>query len=293
MRLLIVSGCVLLACSGNYVWGDEMSERDKLQAAAMFYASFDEAAQGDFGEGIKQFSTRFNHESKAGEFVFEKGFDDKVFRIAPQKGIHGGALEVVDVLPRNGRIYFPAHQNIAFKPGGWSGAASMWLNTNPNELLKTTFCDPLQMTQFGAHNGGLWVDFNNAKPRDMRMGAFTSLAVGQKPTPENDPQAPLIQLPAVPLKSGEWHHVVLNWQNFDTGKPDAQAELYLDGKRIGQLQNRTISMNWDTQKAGLYVAVNYIGLLDEFSIFRRSLTAAEINRLYQEPGLLAPLKKQP
>ena len=136
-----------------------------LKKALTFHASFDEAVRADVGRGEKTPSTRFNHETEKGAFVFAKGFDPKVFRIARGKGISGGALECTDVLPRNGRIFFPAKDNLAFKKGGWSGSMSFWINTDPNQLLKTKFCDPVQITQKGANNGGIWVDFNDAKPR--------------------------------------------------------------------------------------------------------------------------------
>jgi hypothetical protein len=49
-------------------------------------------------------------------------------------------------------------------------------------------------------------------------------------------------------------------------------------------------MNWDVDKAGIYVAVSYIGLLDELALFNRSLTADEVRRLHKHPRLLAGLK---
>ena len=57
--------------------------------------------------------------------------------------------------------------------------------------------------------------------------------------------------------------MVLSWNNFDTGKDDARAALYVDGNFIGQLTGRQIAMNWNLDKAGIYVAVSYLGLLDE------------------------------
>ena len=42
---------------------------------------------------------------------------------------------------------------------------------------------------------------------------------------------------------------------------------------------------------GILIAVNYIGLLDEFAVFDRPLTAEEVGLLKQTPGLLAGLKK--
>ena len=239
----------------------------------------------------ERLSTRRNHPTEAGQFVFEAGFDDKVFRIAKDKGIHGGALEPVDVLPSNGRIFFPAKGNIAFEKGGWGGAVSFWLSTNPNTLLKTKFCDPVQITEKGANNGGIWLDFNDASPRDARMGVFPAVPAGQQPIKEDDPNAPLVRVKAVGFQVGEWHHVVLNWQNFDTSRADAQAALYIDGKLLGEVRDRPIAMDWNLERAGIYVAVNYLGLLDELAIFGRPLTTAEIGKLHSQPKILAALRK--
>lgn len=264
---------------------------DAIRSAATFYASFDRAVKGDFGGGDLKPSTRFNHPTAQGQFVFQPGFDASVFRITPGKGIHGGALEPVDVLPRNGRIFFPARGNIAYRDGGWSGSVSFWLKTDPNTMLKTSFCDPLQITQKGAGNGGLWLDFNDAKPKDMRMGSFPAIPEGGKAIPESDPQAPLIRVKSVTFKADDWHHIVLVWANFDTGRANARTALYVDGRLAGELKDREIAMGWDLDKAGIYVAVSYIGLLDELALFNRPLTPAEITRLRERPGLLSTLKK--
>jgi hypothetical protein len=259
-----------------------------LRQAVSLYCSFDREVRGDFGGGGLDFATRTGKPGQPETYVFKKGFDAKVFRIARDKGLSGGALEVTDVLPESGRIFLPARGNLAYQPGGWGGAVSFWMNTDPNTQLKTTFCDPVQITQKGANNGGIWCDFNNAKPRrDLRMGVFPAAAEGQKPMGEDDPDAPLVRVPAVAFKVGEWHHVVLSWSNFDTGKADAQAVLYLDGVRRGAIEKRPIAMQWDLDKAGIYVAVNYIGLLDELATFRRALTDAEVRLLHAQPGVLA------
>ena len=126
----------------------------------------------------------------------------------------------------------------------------------------------------------------------MRLGAFPAVPAGQTPIPESDPLAPLVIVKDVGFKTGDWHHVVLSWKNFDTGKDDAQAALYVDGNFIGQLTGRQIAMNWNLDKAGIYVAVSYIGLLDEFAVFNRTLSVEEIALLHGEPSLLAPLAKK-
>src|SRR5262249_54094074 len=188
-----------------------LASESALTKTGTFYASFDEKVQGDFGGGDLTPHTRLNHPTEKGQFVFENGINHKVFRIARGKGIAGGALEAVDVLPRNGRIFFPAKGNIAYRKGGWSGSASLWIKTDPNGLLKTKFCDPLQMTQKGANNGGIWVDFNDKKPRDMRMGVFPAVAEGEKPVKEEDEDAPMVRVKDVGFKVKDWHHIVLTW----------------------------------------------------------------------------------
>ena len=80
-------------------------------------------------------------------------------------------------------------------------------------------------------------------------------------------------------------------KNLDSGKKDARAVLYIDGKRIGEIAGRELAMDWEIEKTGIYFAVNYIGLLDELAIFNRPLSAAEVGLLHRKPGLLAPLKK--
>lgn len=53
---------------------------------------------------------------------------------------------------------------------------------------------------------------------------------------------------------------------------------------------RELSMDWDLDKTGIYVAVNFIGLLDELALFDRALTAEEAALLHARPGLLSEEK---
>jgi formylglycine-generating enzyme required for sulfatase activity len=281
---------VLLGAAGLAL-GQKVNEAE-LHSAVTFYASFDDAVEADVGGQRQLGGTRFNHPTEKGKFEFTRDFDGKIFRIARDKGVQGGCLEATEPLPRNGRIFFPARGNIAFQKGGWSGSLSCWINTDPNLLLKTPFCDPIQITQKGAGNGGIWFDFNDAKPRDLRMGMFPAIPEGGKGIPESDPNAPLVRVPKVGFQQGQWHHIVLTWRNFDTGKNDAHAVLYLDGKRIGEIKDRAIAMDWDLDQAGIYTAVNYVGLLDELALFNRALTAEEVAHLHQNPRALVGLKKK-
>jgi hypothetical protein len=267
-------------------------EKTDLRKAVTLYASFDEEIGADFAGGERTIYRRYNHPKRKGEYVYGKGHDEAAFRIARGKGVAGGgALEAVDVLDNNGRLFFLMTDNIGFKKTGWGGAFSVWINTDPNLRLKTPFCDPVQITQKGANNGGIWFDFNGARPkRDLRMGVFPAVPAGGKAISEDDALAPMVRVPRVGFTSGEWHHVVVSWDHFDSGKANANATLYIDGKRIGSVKDRAIAMDWDVERGGIYVAVNYLGLLDEFAVFGRPLTPDEVALLQREPGVLAALK---
>jgi Concanavalin A-like lectin/glucanases superfamily len=269
----------------------DKTEAKAVRDAVTLYASFDEEVKADFGGGDLTLSTR-KGDLKTKKFTVEKGVSDKAFRIAKTKGKAGGALECIDVLPDNGRLFFPAKGNVAYKKGGWSGSVSTWIKTDPDKMLKTKFCDPVQITQKGANDGGIWYDFNDKKPRDMRMGVFPAVPKGEKGVTEDDPKAPMVWVRKVGFKADDWHHVVLTWKNFDSGRSGALATLYVDGKKIGDVKDRTIAMDWDVEKAGIYVAINFIGLLDEFAVFDRELSQEQVKLLYEQPGLLATLKKK-
>ncbi len=259
-----------------------------LQKAVSFYASFDDGLMPDVGVG--PIKTRSGDPNDPKKLTFADGVNKDIYKIA-KKGIAGGCLDATDVLPNRGRFFYPVKGNLAFKKGGWGGACSMWINMDP-AALKLQFCDPVQITQKGANNGGIWFDFNDAKPRDLRMGVFPGVADGKTGAKESDADAPMVRVPGVKFKSGEWHHVVLSWENFDTGKKNALATLYIDGKKIGDVKDRAIAMDWDIEKAGIYTAVGYTGLLDEMACFNRALTQAEVMALNETPGLLASLKKK-
>jgi hypothetical protein len=285
--LLIAIACGILILAALPI---EAGEEPVLKKAVTFYASFDESLMPDVGTG--PITTRSGDPTVPAKLTFEPGFNKDIYKIAKGKGIAGGGcLEATDVLPNRGRFFYPVKGNLAYKKGGWGGAMSMWINMDPAKL-KLQFCDPVQITQKGATNGGIWFDFNDAKPRDLRMGVFPAVPDGTVGAKETDADAPMVRVPGVAFKAGEWHHIVLSWANFDTGKKDALATLFIDGKMIGAVKDRAIAIDWDIEKAGIYTAVGYTGLIDEMALFNRALTAAEVTALHKTPLLLAGLKKK-
>lgn len=286
IRISVILVAVMFCAA---VWA--LADDQAIRQSVTLYASFDDDVAADLGGGSVNLSTRYDHPKEKGRYIVEPRFRRDIFRIADGGGIHGGALEVTDVIPRRGRVFFPAKNNIAFRDDGWGGSVQFWLNTDPNTLFKSSFCDPVQITHRGAHDGGLWIDFPNTRPRDMRLGAFHALAADEQPVQESDPAAPLITVKDIGFEQGDWHHVVMTWQNVDSGRPNAYLQLYIDGKLAGELKDRDIAMRWNIDQTGIYVAVSYIGLFDEFAVFDRPLNADEVARLRAEPGLLSALKE--
>lgn len=280
---------------GNTLLLGEPVSRAEQQVlnAVLLYASFDDAVRGDRGVGRLLMGTRSGPPGDPARQQFRLGYPGEAYRIAAGAGISGGALEGGDVLPESGRMFFPGDGHLAFRQGGWGGAVQFWLKTDPDKILKTPFCDPVQITSKSAHDGGLWIDFPDEKPRSMRMGMFPGLAAGEKPIPESAPNAPLIHVPRIGFRQTDWHHIVMTWENFDTGRPDAHALLYVDGKLAGERKDEPIALAWNLSRVGIFVAVNYIGLLDELATFDRLLTPEEVALLHRQPGLLQKGKDRP
>ena len=268
-------------------WPKPKVDEEALWQAVTLYASFDDSIAADLAGGEQGVQTRADNPGAQGTYDISAGFPENAFRIASGAGVSEGALQAIDVLPNRGRLFFPAAGNIGYRSEGWSGSVSFWLRTNPDKLLKTRFCDPIQITEKRSSDGALWVDFPDTSPRDLRLGAFRALGDNERAVPDTDPAAPLIVLPEVGFAEDDWHHVAMTWHNFDTGHANARVTLYIDGQVIGALTNREIAMEWEIEKAGIYFAVNYIGLLDELAVFERELSPAEISHLKDHPGCLS------
>src|SRR5262249_22053156 len=204
----VLLGCGLL-CLVVLAWVVAAPSADSpeaaLRQAVTFYASFDEAPQGDFGAGDRSLWTRSDHETEKGRYTFTKGFDGGAVRVVPGKGVQGGALEISRELPRRGMLFFPARGMLAARKGGWGGAVSVWFKPS----ARTPFCDPIYITERKWNDGALWVDYNHDKQGSVRMGAFPILAAGQKPPEPDDPHPSMLRLKEKVLRPDVWNHVVL------------------------------------------------------------------------------------
>lgn len=169
--------------------------------------------------------------------------------------------------------------------------------TRPNARFNTWsskvwYCDPIQITEKAWDNGALWVDFSkDEKPKHFRLGAFADHTVWN-PTNRNFDSIPPAERPMVtvtqpPFATGQWTHVAFTFENFNTGKPNGIAKLYLNGKLQGSVTDRNQQFTWTPEKAAIQLGMSYVGLYDDLSLFDRPLTDAEIETLFKFEGKLS------
>ena len=94
-----------------------------------------------------------------------------------------------------------------------------------------------------------------------------------------------------PFTRQRWTQVVFTFANFNTGKRDGVAALYLDGKSQGTVSAREQTYSWESAKTIAMLGIAYTGWLDDLAFFNRALTAAEAEQLYLLPGGIGQLRK--
>jgi hypothetical protein len=157
---------------------------------------------------------------------------------------------------------------------GWNGTVSFWLSLNPDQDL-TGFSDPIQITDKDYNDAAMWVDFTgNDKPRHFRLGVFGNL-LAWNPNSVRGQTNPeflrhIVAVTTPPFARGTWTHVAFTFSGLNS-QPPGSAKLYVNGKMQGSTEPITEPFTWDITKAKIRVGVNYVGLLDELSIFSRAL----------------------
>ena len=78
---------------------------------------------------------------------------------------------------------------------------------------------------------------------------------------------------------GKWTHVAITFDRFNTGQPDGEARLYLDGRPQGTVSGRNQVYTWDPDQAVIFLGLGYAGLMDDLMVFDRPLSAEEVEQL--------------
>lgn len=250
---------------------------ENLKSALTLYSSFDTNANADFAKGDSKLYTVLNRReldsAKAG--LFKEGVT-----LQDAKGKYGGALHYAD--KTKGYIYYRSLDNIEYSKSDWSGSISFWLQLDPDKDLKPGYCDPIQITDSGYNDAGIWVDFTKTLPRQFRLGVIGDRdAWNPKPEgPDNENPKFLEQLITAkdaPFGNDKWTHVTIVFSNLNT--ENGKTEFYVNGNNMG---SSTIaeSFTWDYEKSNILLGLSYIGFIDDLSIYNKALSPKEIQTLY-------------
>ena len=210
-----------------------------------------------------------------------------VVSIARGEGKVGDALRFHRKAPEI--VFFQGERNFSYAKSNWSGTVSFWLRLDPDTDLAPGYCDPVQITPREWNDAALWVDFSkDERPRHFRLGAFANRAVWD-PNKRNYDALPAGERPVAtvtrpPFSRDRWTHVVFTFANFNTGKKDGVAALYLNGEPQGTVSAWEQTFSWEPAKVIAMLGISYTGLFDELAFFNRSLTAAEVGQLFALPG---------
>ena len=266
---IILLSCILFVSCGL------PEQQSALQNALTFYASFDYSTEADFALGVGHLHTR-----TAWNKPDSLGYDERLIGIDSVAGKFAGALRFRGALPDGHRVFYPTKSNVAYKDTAWGGTVSYWLNINPNTDLPGNYSDPVQFFGRRFNDAAIWQDFTGDKPRDLRIGMFPDGPDNANTSNVPEEQQPVFRFVNPDWKRGEWHHVVITWNNINSGRADAICTLYIDGRRIGEIKDKRQRFTWNLDRAVINVGVNYVGLIDDLAIFSRSLTNDEVQYLH-------------
>lgn len=193
------------------------------------------------------------------------------------------SCDIIDI-PVNGKYFSPE-----------KGSFSCWINVpwlNP-EVVGETVC-----TFFGVTNAETKIKKWGAtsiigicgipkpKPSDKLAGTVNAYTVDV----ENRVVGARENMANLKLGDGPWHLWIVNWELKD-GK--MQFAMYLDGDKLKINKEQPFGPN----KVPVVITVGYCGggylngLMDDFAIFNRPLTEAEIMAIYKSPQPLSAALK--
>lgn len=262
-----------------------VGEEPSLRASLTFHTSFDHGPNADFarGDGTLYMASSTKREDA------RPGLPEGV-KIAEGQGRHGHALHFTK--KTDAVIFYRAAGNLPYASKDWSGTISFWLSLDPNTELDPGYADPIQITERAWNDAALWVDFSDRNPRHFRLGAFADFQVWNPNNQDFEAlaaeQRPMFDAGEPPFAAGRWSHIVITFENFNTGRNDGVAALFIDGQRRGAVTGWSQTYTWDPDKAAVMLGLGYKGRLDELAIFDRALSDDEIRELHRSGGRLEP-----
>lgn len=277
----------MFPCGAQSLAADEFIAT--LRPSLTFFASFDNGLDADFASGDpKLYTAASMKHPRTGQPGLPPG---GVVTREADKGRFGGALRFHKKGPH--AVFFSGKGNMPYRARDWSGTVSFWLKVDPARELEPGYCDPIQITPREWNDAAFFVEFEKRTTSiPFRLGAYADFKVWN---PQNREWAsipahekPLLTVEQPPFAGDRWTHVAFAFANFNTGRADGVATLYLNGKPQGTMAAREQTFTWDPEKVLVMLGLSYIGWWDELAIFNRALTEGEVAQLYRlEKGLSA------
>ncbi|MBA2416457.1 MAG: hypothetical protein H0V64_11340 [Geodermatophilaceae bacterium] len=256
-----------------------------LREALTFHASFDGRTDATYaaGDPALYWAQSFKERQNAAKGLPPGG----EIRRAVGAGRYGDALQFTT--RKSPIVFFQGAENMPHRTANWNGTVSFWLSVDPEGELEPGFCDPVQITPRAWNDAAFFVEFEKQPAAiPFRLGVYADFNVWN-PTKRRfadipADERPLITVERPPFGRGTWTHVLFTFERFNTGKPDGEVRLYLNGRPSGALGPRQQTLTWDPDQTTIALGLGYIGLLDELSIFNRVLDDNEIRVLHALEG---------
>ncbi len=269
---------------------NSISDINALSNALTFHASFNHGPDADFGNGDKKIYTGdFKGTRQQNEMPTTTGLGSPPLMLAKGKGKHGDALAFAK--DNSHVVFYKLEKNIQYSERDFKGSASLWMSLDPNEI-PDQYCDPMQLTDKYYASDAIWIDITkNDVPPDLRLGVLGDERVWDVNKRQGAAEEffwHLLKISNPPFEKGKWTHIVATWElnGSDTGR----AKLYFNGEYAGQSGPIREPFLWDTSKVTMRLGTgNYIGLMDDISLFNKALTADEIRILYNLKNGVAEL----
>lgn len=252
------------------------AQNEQLKDHILFYSSFDGKTTADIAVGDSQIYTAENYDKIDNA---KPGLNNPNVVLAIGKGLTGDALHFKK--KNTSAIYYNGSKNLGYSSKSWNGSFSFWLQLDPEKDLEPGYCDPINLTDHKYNDAALWVDFTKDSPREFRLGVMGDLEVWNPDNKNDDAEVEkrTVSVKQPPFKSGKWTHIVISYSEINTNK--SACKLYLDGQFKGVINDVNDPFTWEEEKAKIMLGLSYVGLMDELTVFDKSLSDNEVKVVYE------------
>ncbi len=248
---------------------------ESIRSSITFQATFNTTIDADISKGDKEIRTADSLERQKSQ----RGLHTEAVEWDKSNGRSGGSLKFKEATKQ--LVYFRGGKNLPYKAKDFDGTVSFWMRLSPKEDLPKGYVDPLQITDKKWNDSSFFVDFDQTKERPFRLGVFADLKFwnpkDRKFDDIPDNERPMVTVKKWPFNRDKWTHVAFTWADFNSERR-ATATLYLDGKSQGDVV-RPQQFTWNSDKTVIMLGINYIGWLDDLTVFDRRLTAKQIGQM--------------